>query len=240
MQWRQIQQTIQLFSALKQICKNFKLLIASDIGRPCECAISVYIPGPDRKDVLIGSVTVRPSFIDGKVDDEWAVLSRLTNGVDGTLVPCGEIRGQLCFRISKSKHMTVDDFELLKVIGKGSFGKVMQVRKKDTARIYAMKILKKAHIVERDEVSHTLAEKTVLTKINHPFIVPLKYSFQSPEKLYLCLAFVNGGELFFHLQAEGRFSEDRAKFYIAELLCALDCLHSLGIIYREYYYFDNV
>jgi serum/glucocorticoid-regulated kinase 2 len=129
--------------------------------------------------------------------------------------------------------MSVDDFELLKVIGKGSFGKVMQVRKKDTGRIYAMKIIKKAHIVERDEVAHTLAERTVLTKLNHPFIVPLKYSFQSPEKLYLCLAFVNGGELFFHLQQEDKFSEDRAKFYIAELLCALECLHSFGIIYRD-------
>ena len=103
--------------------------------------------------------------------------------------------------------MTIDDFDLLKVIGKGSFGKVMQVRKKDSNRIYAMKILKKAHIVERDEVSHTLAERMVLAKIQHPFIVNLKYSFQSPEKLYLALAFVNGGELFFHLQTDGRFSE---------------------------------
>ena len=103
--------------------------------------------------------------------------------------------------------MTVEDFELLKVIGKGSFGKVMQVRKRDTNRIYAMKILKKAHIVERDEVSHTLAERLVLAKLQHPFIVNLKYSFQSTEKLYLVLAFVNGGELFHHLQVEGTFSE---------------------------------
>ena len=103
--------------------------------------------------------------------------------------------------------MSIEDFDLLKVIGKGSFGKVMQVRKKDSNRIYAMKILKKAHIVERDEVSHTLAERMVLAKIQHPFIVNLKYSFQSPEKLYLALAFVNGGELFFHLQTDGRFSE---------------------------------
>lgn len=103
--------------------------------------------------------------------------------------------------------MSIDDFELLKVIGKGSFGKVMQVRKRDSNRIYAMKILKKAHIVERDEVNHTLAERLVLTKLQHPFIVNLKYSFQSPEKLYLALAFVNGGELFHHLQVEGRFSE---------------------------------
>ena len=132
----------------------------------------------------------------------------------------------------KNYHLSIDEFELLKVIGKGSFGKVMQVRKKDTNRIYAMKIIKKAHIVERSEVSHTLAERAVLAQINHPFIVPLKFSFQSPEKLYLVLAFVNGGELFHHLQREGRFSEDRAKFYASELLCALECLHTYNIIYR--------
>lgn len=126
----------------------------------------------------------------------------------------------------------MDDFELLKVLGKGSFGKVMQVRKKDTSRIYAMKIIKKSHIVQKDEIMHTLAERNVLAQIQHPFIVPLKFSFQTPEKLYLVLAFVNGGELFFHLQNDGRFIEDRAKFYAAELLTALDCLHSFNIIYR--------
>jgi serum/glucocorticoid-regulated kinase 2 len=108
----------------------------------------------------------------------------------------------------------------------------MQVRKKDTDRIYAMKIIKKSHIVSRDEVSHTLAERLVLAKLNNPFIVPLKFCFQSAQKLYFVLAFVNGGELFFHLQSEGKFSEDRTRFYAAELLCALDCLHTNKVIYR--------
>ena len=103
-----------------------------------------------------------------------------------------------------------------------------------------MKIIRKSHIVERSEVSHTLAERTVLTQINHPFIVPLKFSFQSPEKLYLVLAFVNGGELFHHLQREGRFIEDRARFYTAELLCALECLHGYNIIYRQVLAFRDV
>jgi serum/glucocorticoid-regulated kinase 2 len=109
---------------------------------------------------------------------------------------------------------------------------VMQVRKRDTSRIYALKTIRKAHIVSRSEVTHTLAERTVLAQVNNPFIVPLKFSFQSPEKLYLVLAFVNGGELFHHLQKEGRFSVERARFYAAELLCALECLHSLDVIYR--------
>ena len=106
------------------------------------------------------------------------------------------------------------------------------MRKRDTSRIYAIKTIRKAHIVSRSEVTHTLAERTVLAQVNNPFIVPLKFSFQSPEKLYLVLAFVNGGELFHHLQKEGRFSIERARFYAAELLCALECLHGLDVIYR--------
>jgi serum/glucocorticoid-regulated kinase 2 len=109
---------------------------------------------------------------------------------------------------------------------------VMQVRKKDTNRIYALKTIRKAHIVSRSEVTHTLAERTVLAQVNNPFIVPLKFSFQNPEKLYLVLAFVNGGELFHHLQREGRFSEERSRFYAAELLCALEHLHQFNVIYR--------
>ena len=73
----------------------------------------------------------------------------------------------------------------------------------------------------------------MLAQINNPFIVPLKFSFQSPEKLYLVLAFVNGGELFHHLQKEQRFDINRARFYAAELLCALECLHGFNVIYRD-------
>ena len=89
------------------------------------------------------------------------------------------------------------------------------------------------HIINRSEVSHTLAERSVLAQINNPFIVPLKFSFQSPEKLYLVLAFVNGGELFHHLQKEHVFKTNRARFYAAELLSALECLHGFNVIYRD-------
>jgi len=107
------------------------------------------------------------------------------------------------------------------------------VRKKDTNRIYALKTIRKAHIISRSEVAHTLAERSVLAQINNPFIVPLKFTFQSPEKLYFVLAFVNGGELFHHLQKEQRFDVNRARFYTAELLCALECLHGFNVIYRD-------
>ncbi|KAK6459137.1 Serine/threonine-protein kinase [Scheffersomyces xylosifermentans] len=145
----------------------------------------------------------------------------------------GEIMLTIEFKPLTKTHLSIDDFDLLKVIGKGSFGKVMQVVKKDTKQIYALKTLRKQHIVSRMEVTHTLAERTVLARINNPFIVPLKFSFQSPEKLYLVLSFINGGELFWHLQREGKFSMDRSRFYIAELLTALESLHDLNVIYRD-------
>ncbi|ODV80966.1 putative serine/thronine protein kinase [Suhomyces tanzawaensis NRRL Y-17324] len=145
----------------------------------------------------------------------------------------GEIMLTIEFKPISKAPLSIDDFDLLKVIGKGSFGKVMQVVKKDTKQIYALKTLRKQHIVSRNEVTHTLAERTVLARINNPFIVPLKFSFQSPEKLYLVLSFINGGELFWHLQREGKFSMDRSRFYIAELLTALESLHELNVIYRD-------
>lgn len=145
----------------------------------------------------------------------------------------GEILVSIDYRPNENKHLTIDDFDLLKVIGKGSFGKVMQVRKKDSGKVYALKAIRKSHIVSRSEVTHTLAERTVLARVDNPFIVPLKFSFQSPEKLYLVLSFINGGELFYHLQREGKFDLSRSRFYTCELLSALECLHSLNVIYRD-------
>jgi len=122
---------------------------------------------------------------------------------------------------------------MIAVIGKGSFGKVMQVRKKDTGKIYAMKILNKDMIVQRQELEHAKAEKNVLQKLVHPFLVNLNYSFQTPDKLYFVMDFVNGGELFFHLQREKKFPEHRARFYMAEIACGLEYLHKNGVIYRD-------
>uniref|UniRef100_A0A060T7D3 non-specific serine/threonine protein kinase n=1 Tax=Blastobotrys adeninivorans TaxID=409370 RepID=A0A060T7D3_BLAAD len=176
------------------------------------------------EDIFLGSLKLPVSAAyKTKVCDGWQQLS------SGS----GRIKLRVSYTPNENKHLTIEDFDLLKVVGKGSFGKVMQVRKHDTQRIYALKTIRKAHIISRSEVNHTLAERTVLAQINNPFIVPLKFSFQSPEKLYLVLAFVNGGELFHHLQREGRFDLNRARFYTAELLCALECLHEYNVIYRD-------
>jgi len=118
----------------------------------------------------------------------------------------------------------------------GTFGQVYQVRKKDTDRIYAMKVLSKKVIVQKKEVAHTLGERNILVRTattDSPFIVGLKFSFQTPTDLYLVTDYMSGGELFWHLQKEGRFKEDRAKFYIAELILALEHLHNHDIVYRD-------
>ena len=118
----------------------------------------------------------------------------------------------------------------------GTFGQVYQVRKKDTQRVYAMKVLSKKVIVQKKEVAHTLGERNILVRTamaDSPFIVGLKFSFQTPTDLYLVTGFMSGGELFWHLQKEGRFNEGRAKFYIAELILALQHLHQYDIVYRD-------
>lgn len=127
------------------------------------------------------------------------------------------------------------DFELLKVLGQGSFGRVFLVRKitgTDAGSLYAMKVLKKATLKVRDRV-RTKLERDILAEVDHPFIVKLHYAFQTEGKLYLILEFLRGGDLFTRLSKEVMFTEDDVKFYLAELALALDHLHSLGIVYRD-------
>uniref|UniRef100_A0A8D1GXU6 Ribosomal protein S6 kinase n=1 Tax=Sus scrofa TaxID=9823 RepID=A0A8D1GXU6_PIG len=134
-------------------------------------------------------------------------------------------------------------FELLKVLGQGSYGKVRgpggqrvflvrKVKGSDAGQLYAMKVLKKATLKVRDRVRSKM-ERDILAEVNHPFIVKLHYAFQTEGKLYLILDFLRGGDLFTRLSKEVMFTEEDVKFYLAELALALDHLHGLGIIYRD-------
>ncbi|PTU17106.1 hypothetical protein P175DRAFT_0496619 [Aspergillus ochraceoroseus IBT 24754] len=148
----------------------------------------------------------------------------------------GEIHMEMRFEKTEKKQVGPNDFQILKLIGKGTFGQVYQVQKKDTRRIYAMKVLSKKVIIQKKEVAHTLGERNILVRTAmavSPFIVGLKFSFQTPTDLYLVTDYMSGGELFWHLQKEGRFQEARAKFYIAELILALQHLHDHDIVYRD-------
>uniref|UniRef100_A0A1A8D2F9 Serine/threonine-protein kinase Sgk1 n=2 Tax=Nothobranchius kadleci TaxID=1051664 RepID=A0A1A8D2F9_NOTKA len=126
------------------------------------------------------------------------------------------------------------DFHFLKVIGKGSFGKVLLARHRSDDQFYAVKVLQKKAILKKKEEKHIMSERNVLLKnVKHPFLVGLHYSFQTADKLYFVLDYINGGELFYHLQRERCFLEPRARFYSAEIASALGYLHSLNIVYRD-------
>ncbi|EDV23199.1 uncharacterized protein TRIADDRAFT_27989, partial [Trichoplax adhaerens] len=135
---------------------------------------------------------------------------------------------------SHNRQAKPTDFYFLKIIGKGSFGKVLLARHKKENKYYAVKVLQKKLIVKRNEAKHIMAERNVLLKnIKHPFLVGLHYSFQTRDKLYFVLDYVNGGELFFHLQKERHFTETRSRFYSAEIASAIGYLHSMKIVYRD-------
>lgn len=136
--------------------------------------------------------------------------------------------------ISFKTMSDLNEFNLVKVIGKGTFGKVILVTLKADPKIfYAIKILKKEHLVSTKNVKNILTEKQLLCELSHNFIIKLHFTFKSKEKLFMGFDYHNGGELFFHLQKKKRFSENEVKFYAAELYCAFRYLHSNYIIYRD-------
>nr|KAG5714594.1 hypothetical protein BaRGS_007040 [Batillaria attramentaria] len=135
-------------------------------------------------------------------------------------------------------RVSMEDFDLLRVLGTGAYGKVFMVRKKggsDDGKLYALKQLKKASIVQKTKTTeHTITERQVLESIrDSPFLVTLHYAFQTDAKLNLILDFVNGGEMFTHLFQREHFTERQVRIYVGEIVLALETLHSLGIIYRD-------
>lgn len=133
----------------------------------------------------------------------------------------------------KIESVGIEDFEVLKVVGQGAFAKVYQVRKKGTSEIYAMKVMRKDKIMEKNHAEYMKAERDILTKVDHPFIIQLRYSFQTKYRLYLVLDFVNGGHLFFQLYHHGLFREELARIYAAEIVSAVSHLHANGIMHRD-------
>ena len=131
--------------------------------------------------------------------------------------------------------LSYSDFEHLKLLGRGSFGEVLLVRLKANKKLYAMKILDKNMLKQRKQQIHTKTERDLMVKINCPFIVNIKSAFQDEFKLYIVSEFLQGGDLFFHLHEKKNtvFPEEKAKFYVMELVIALDFLHKNNMVYRD-------
>lgn len=144
--------------------------------------------------------------------------------------------------LTMKSHVSKQDFKIMKVVGRGSYGKVYLVTHAATGAIYAMKAIKKELVIKTDQVAgikgkpncaNLLVEREILEKFDHPFVMKLQFAFQDQNTLYLIMEFVNGGELFYHLQLSGKFNESRARFYMAEIVLALEYLHSQGVVYRD-------
>ena len=128
---------------------------------------------------------------------------------------------------------TLEDFKHLKVLGQGSFGKVVLVKNETNNKLYAMKILDKKYIVQKKQVNHTQTERVLLEKLKHPFIVRLNYAFQDSKRLYFLTEFLQGGELFFHLRRNSGYKEKAVRFYMSQILLALEYMHNNNYIYRD-------
>ena len=131
------------------------------------------------------------------------------------------------------KHVSLEDFQIMKVIGRGSFGKVCLVQYKKTKELYAMKSLKKDVLLDQDQVESTIVEKKILEKLDYPFLVGMVFCFQTEERIYFIMPFVRGGELFQHLRNQRFFPEEKVKFYSAIIGLSLEYLHTHGIVYRD-------
>ncbi|KAJ1995353.1 cAMP-dependent protein kinase catalytic subunit [Coemansia spiralis] len=133
----------------------------------------------------------------------------------------------------QSDGRTLNDYQLLHTLGTGTFGRVFLSQSKLTGRYYAMKVLRKSQVVKLKQVEHINNEKSILEVARHPFIVQLECTMQNERNLYMLMEYVPGGELFSHLRRAGRFPDDVTRFYAAEIVLALDYLHSMKIIWRD-------
>ncbi|XP_055021612.1 serine/threonine-protein kinase 38 isoform X4 [Boleophthalmus pectinirostris] len=133
----------------------------------------------------------------------------------------------------KRTRLGLEDFESLKVIGRGAFGEVRLVQKKDTGHVYAMKILRKADMLEKEQLGHIRAERDILVEADSLWVVKMFYSFQDKMNLYLIMEFLPGGDMMTLLMKMDTLSEEATQFYIAETVLAIDSIHQLGFIHRD-------
>uniref|UniRef100_A0AAZ3P9G9 protein kinase C n=1 Tax=Oncorhynchus tshawytscha TaxID=74940 RepID=A0AAZ3P9G9_ONCTS len=148
----------------------------------------------------------------------------------------GEEKEARCSRDTgkSASSLGLVDFDLLSVIGRGSYAKVLLVRLKKTERIYAMKVVKKELVNDDEDIDWVQTEKHVFEQAsNHPFLVGLHSCFQTESRLFFIIEYVNGGDLMFHMQRQRKIPEEHARFYSAEISLALNYLHERGIIYRD-------
>lgn len=170
----------------------------------------------------------------GQIEDEKAESSNNLADEDSSVEDdvVRSLRASPINPYSKDRT-TIEDFEIIKPISRGAFGRVFLARKRATGDLFAIKVLKKADMIRKNAVESILAERDILISVRNPFVVRFFYSFTCRDNLYLVMEYLNGGDLFSLLRNLGCLEEDMARIYIAELVLALEYLHSLNVIHRD-------
>lgn len=141
-----------------------------------------------------------------------------------------EVRWQAQF----TPNATIVDFEILRTLGTGSFGRVVLCKHKSKAdKLYAMKMMEKKHVVKTKQVAHTISEIRIMDALNFHFMIKMEYFFKDNVYLFLVMPFINGGEMFIHLRNLKKFDETLTKFYAAQVILAFEYIHFLGLVYRD-------
>ncbi|KAL2558524.1 putative serine/threonine protein kinase IRE [Forsythia ovata] len=170
----------------------------------------------------------------GQIDDEKVESSNTTADDDSSMEDdvVRSLRASPIVPCTKDRT-SIEDFEIIKPISRGAFGRVFLARKRATGDLFAIKVLKKADMIRKNAVESILAERDILISVRNPFVVRFFYSFTCRENLYLVMEYLNGGDLFSLLRNLGCLEEDMARIYIAEVVLALEYLHSLNVIHRD-------
>ncbi|KAL5744366.1 hypothetical protein ACOSQ2_027482 [Xanthoceras sorbifolium] len=166
---------------------------------------------------------------DDKVDSSNAMTEEDSSIDDDTI---RSLRTSPINQCSKDRT-SIEDFEIIKPISQGAFGRVFLARKRSTGDLFAIKVLKKADMIRKNAVESILAERNILISVRNPFVVRFFYSFTCRENLYLVMEYLNGGDLYSLLRNLGCLDEDMARIYIAEVVLALEYLHSMNVIHRD-------
>ena len=133
----------------------------------------------------------------------------------------------------ENSRLSMNSFDVIAVIGRGFFGKVMLVQKKGEPEYYALKTVKKEKLVKSHQIQTILSERNILAKSKHPFIVNLQFAFQTASKFYIGMEYVPGGDLIGLMQRQERIPDNDCRIYAAELAHAIEHLHSIGVVFRD-------